>query len=217
MNWFDKAKIIIPFTYMWILRRSVGSPKTILDLGCGDGRLMYLLSYQKDWQITGVDIVQKSVKNAESLKIYKQIIRGDILRTVNALLKSKKKFDVVFFSQVIEHISKSKGEKILDVIEKLAKQKIIVGTPKGFMKQPEEYIQGNPYQYHKSGWKLTDFRLRGYKVYGVGFWYAWSENGLARSKNIFISVLLSIISYVLSFPVYIFPSLGAGILAIKKK
>lgn len=216
MTFFDKLKITLPFSYMKLLRDFVGEAKTILDLGCEDGRLLTLLSDGKDWKVTGVDIFQKNVNKAAKRKIYVKAIKGDILEISKKLIREKKKFDVVFCSQVIEHIDRKKGEEFLGLVDKLAKEKIIIGTPRGFMEQPHAFLGDNPHQVHKSGWSEDDFRRRGYKVYGIGFGPVWSEEGLGRTYSKPLALLASIISYAFSPIVYYFPFLAAGILCTKE-
>lgn len=216
MTFFDKLKITLPFSYMKLLRDFVGEAKTILDLGCEDGRLLTLLSDGKDWKVTGVDIFQKNVNRTAKRKIYVKAIKGDIVEISKKLIREKKKFDVVFCSQVIEHIDRKKGEEFLGLVDKLAKEKIIIGTPRGFMEQPHAFLGDNPHQVHKSGWSEDDFRRRGYKVYGIGFGPVWSEEGLGRTYSKPVAVLASIISYVFSPIVYYFPFLAAGILCTKE-
>lgn len=216
MRIIDSLKLNLPFAYMWLLKKSIGDAKTILDLGCGDGSLMELLSKGENWQITGIDIYQKSIDMAGKKKIYSKLIIGDLLST----LTNKKlnfQYDVVFFSQVLEHISKKRGEKILNIIEKFAKKRIVVGTPRGFMEQPHEFLDGNPYQVHRSGWNIEDFTQRGYKIYGVGFWPIWSYHGWGRNASSFKLIIANIISYLMSPFVYFFPTMAAGVIAIKEK
>ncbi|OGE32347.1 hypothetical protein A3D83_03580 [Candidatus Daviesbacteria bacterium RIFCSPHIGHO2_02_FULL_41_10] len=216
MKIIDNIKLILPFSYMWLLKSTIGNIKTILDLGCGDGTLMELLSYGEKWQITGVDIYGKDIETARKRNFYKKLIRGDLLKTIkNNRLNSK--YDVIFFSQAIEHVSRNQGERILDEIERLAKKRIIVGTPRGFMEQPHEFLDGNPYQVHKSGWSIEDFTSRKYRVYGVGFLPIWSHDGLGRNANVFTMFIANIISYLMSPIVYYFPTLAAGVIAVKDK
>ena len=206
----------LPFSYMWCLSVLVGSPKTVLDIGCGEGDLMDEIA-NNDWKITGIDIYEKSLKEARKKKIYKELIKGEIVKVCQKLEKQGKKFDLVFCSQVIEHIKKSDGEKLLSVSEKLAKGRIYFGTPRGFMEQPKVFLKGNPYQIHRSGWQINDFLKRGYKVYGVGFYPVWSENGWARHPSRVIATLAAIISFLFSPLVFFIPTFGSGIMAIKYK
>lgn len=216
MKILDNLKLKLPFSYMWLLKVSIGHARTILDLGCGDGTLMELLSRGENWQITGIDIYGKDIESAGKRNVYKRLIKGDLLKTISKN-NLKSKYDVVFFSQVIEHVTRNQGEKILSEIEKLAKKRIIIGTPRGFMEQPHEFLDDNPYQVHQSGWSIEDFTSRGYQVYGVGFWPIWSHHGLGRNANIIRTIVSNIISYLMSPVVYFFPALGAGVIAIKEK
>lgn len=216
MTFLDKLKITLPFSYMKLLRDGIGEAKTILDLGCEDGRLLTLLSDGKNWQVTGVDIFQKNVRETAKKKIYIKAIKGDVVETSKKLIREKRKFDVVFCSQVIEHIERKKGEELLSIVDKLARKKIIMGTPRGFMEQPEVFLGNNPHQVHKSGWSEDDFRKRGYSVYGIGFGPVWSEEGLGRTYSKPLALLASIISYAFSPIVYYFPVLAAGILCFKE-
>lgn len=216
MKMLDDLKLKLPFSYMWLLKAAIGDAKTVLDLGCGDGTLMELLSKGEKWQITGIDIYKEDVEVARKRNVYKNLIRGDLLKTLNSnSLQSK--YDVIFFSQVIEHVTRSQGEKILSAIEKLARKRIIVGTPRGFMEQPHEFLDDNPHQVHKSGWSIEDFASRGYKVHGVGFSLIWSYHGLGRNASIYRKILSNIISYLMSPIVYFFPTLAAGVIATKEK
>lgn len=201
---------------MWLLSNLVAEGKTILDLGCGDGELTRSI-HRNGWEITGVDIFKDSLKKAETTGVYKKLIRGDIEKVAVDFVKRGRKFDVVLFSQVIEHISRKKGERLLQILEKLAKRRIIIGTPNGFMTQPEVFIGDNPHQHHHSGWEIDDFKKRGYKVIGVGIWFLWSEAGWGRTQNKFLYFLIHIPSYLFAPIAYFFPNLAAGILAIKEK
>lgn len=213
---FEKYIKFVPFSYMWLLRKIVGSPKTVLDLGCGNGALMEVFGDEK-WDITGVDIHSESLRKAKKTGMYKMLLKGDLVKVCTKLVKEKKKYDLVFCSQVIEHVTKKDGNKLLSLSEKLAKKRIYFGTPKGFMIQPEEFIEGNPYQIHRSGWSIDEFSVRGYKVYGVGLYPIWWERGLARPENKLTRFFWTIVSFLFSPLTFYIPQLGAGIMAIKIK
>ena len=206
--------IHIPFSYMWTLKKIAGNPKTVLDIGCGDGEIMRIIG-DKKWKITGVDIYSDSLKQAKATRMYNELIKGDLIKVCNQLVKKKSKYDLVFCSQVIEHITKKDGEMLLDLAEKLGKKRIYFGTPLGFMHQPHVFYKGNPHQEHQSGWELEEFTSRGFTIHGVGFKPIWSESGLGRTENKFFELILTAIGYVVSPFVYYFPKTAAGILATK--
>lgn len=216
MKFIDRLKITIPFSYMWLLRQSLGNPNTILDLGCGDGNLMELLANGKKWKVTGVDLYRKNVEAASQRKLFTKVFRADIVKFVKQQIINKKKYDVVFCSQVIEHIDRKKGEELLSLIESITRQRIIVGTPREFMEQPLAYLGNNAHQVHKSGWSEEDFRKKGYKVFGIGFSKFWSEEGLIRvNNNKVIIAFYFAASFLFSPVVYFIPRIAAGILCIK--
>lgn len=214
MKLIDRLKIAVPFSYMRLLKKSIGEAETILDLGCGDGSIMELIADGENWKVTGVDIFKKNVNAASKRKVFVRTIKGDVLDVVKDMIKKRKKFDVVFCSQVIEHISRKKGEELLKIVSRVAKKRIIMGTPRGFMEQPEVFLGDNPHQVHESGWNEEDFKVHGFKVFGIGFGPAWSEHGLARSNGV-LSTVAAVVSFIVSPLVYYLPSIAAGILCIK--
>lgn len=117
---------------------------------------------------------------------------------------------------MIEHLERKKGERLLDLAEKITRKRIVFGTPRNFMNQPEVFIKDNPYQHHKSGWSIYDFRSRGFEVHGIGFFPVWAEKGIGRINNKLVSALATSVAFLFSPLVYFVPHLGAGLLCIKK-
>lgn len=206
----------IPFSFLWQFSRAInGGIKNVLDIGCGDGSLMKLLAYGKDWKITGIDIYPKSLKAAKRAGVYDMLIEGDVIDVARDLISKKRGFDLVFCSNILEHLSKKRGITLLKQIEKLAAKKVVISVPNGFMDNPKEFLGNNRFQKHKSGWEKKEFTLLGYRVYGTGLKFVWSENGLGRSRIFFVSVLSRFFSLILSPVMYFFPEFASGLMAIK--
>jgi hypothetical protein len=53
-------------------------------------------------------------------------------------------------------------------MENVAKKKIIIFTPNGFLRQDE--YDGDKLQIHKSGWTVDEFKKLGYEVKGINGW-----------------------------------------------
>jgi SAM-dependent methyltransferase len=138
-----------------MIKKHLGDSKTVLDVGCGRG----LYPVYKDYESTGVDIYEEDLRTAKEIGNYKSLLCCDI----NQLPYEKESFDAVTSIEVIEHITKSDGTKLLDKMEDIAKHTIIVSTPWGYDMQP--FNKYNPYLEHKSGWYPQEFIDRGYKIY----------------------------------------------------
>lgn len=204
----------IPFSYINLHKDAIGNAETVLDLGCGDGEFMKSI-YSEKWKVTGVDIFGDSLIRAKNTGCYTTLIRGDVNQVCKDLIRKRRKFDVVFCSEVIEHIDKEKGEELLKLVDKLAKKRSVFATPRGFMEQPHEFLGGNPHQHHKSGWDINNFIRHGYSVKGLGFLPVWSEKGWGRNSNKLIAWFATALSFIFSPLVYYFPNLGSGMLAVK--
>ncbi|GAG79676.1 unnamed protein product, partial [marine sediment metagenome] len=85
-------------------------------------------------------------------------------------LFSEKSFDVVTVTDVIEHLTREEGIKLIEDAEKLARKKVIFFTPKIWddnreaVKNPKYWSYGNIDNYHKSLWTEEDFTERGYTI-----------------------------------------------------
>lgn len=82
-----------------------------------------------------------------------------------------KAVDTIFMLDVIEHIDKEEGLRILAACERVARQQIVLFTPLGFMEQDYESgdedawgFSGGFWQKHRSGWVPEDFG-EGWDVY----------------------------------------------------
>lgn len=195
----------------------MGNPNTVLDVGCGTGDFMKKLANKKKWKITGIDIHKKSLEEAKKARVYKQLIRGDENKVLQKLIKKRITFDTVFCSQLIEHLPKAEGNKLLRQMEKVANNRIIVCTPNGYLEQPYEHeLHRNKHQVHKSGWLTNEFKKRGYAVRGVGLSFVWGEHGLARSDKVIISSVAQIFSSLAAPFNYFFPEISSGLISVKK-
>jgi len=203
----------LPFSYHWMLARAIGEVITVLDLGCGDGSLMEDI-YKDVWQITGVELHNESIENAKKLNIYKKIYKADVTRLPSVV--ASKKYDVVFSSQVLEHLDKKEALVAIRRWEKLATKRVVISTTVGFIDYDpiEKQKDENPLQKHKSGWDIEDFTNRGYKVYGQGPRIMYGPEGLAR-KYPKLMGYFSVVSFLLSPVTYLIPSVATYMIACK--
>lgn len=87
-------------------------------------------------------------------------------------------FDLVFALDVIEHLEKPDGGRMLSEMERVARRRVLIFTPNGFYPQESD----DPWQVHRSGWTHADFRPRGYTVGLVDFDYG--KHGLEPLRGL---------------------------------
>lgn len=151
-----------PLTTNYILRLLPQNleGKTILDCACGYGIWGFniRLKFQGTPQLIGFDIFKPYVDKLKKLKIYDQVFHADILN----IPFPDNSFDVVLAAEVIEHLIKKDGYQMMQEVERVAKDLVIITTPKEWQKQGS--YDKNKNQIHRSGWNAKDFKNEGYKV-----------------------------------------------------
>lgn len=147
-------------TFIIEVEKHLEDCKTILDVGCGDNSSVGLL--EKKYTSVGIDGYKPAIENSKKKKIHSDYIFGDI-RKLNSLIRAKS-FDAVMALDVIEHLKKDDGYRLLDNMERAARKKVILVTPNGFIPQ---YNKHNKLQAHLSGWTVEDFKNKGYHVEGI--------------------------------------------------
>jgi ubiquinone/menaquinone biosynthesis C-methylase UbiE len=152
--------------------------RTVLDVGCGQG----VHRLYRDYESTGIDIYADDLVRAKALENYKTLINKDI-RDMNYPDKS---FDAVTAIEIIEHLKKEDGIKLLDIIERIAGKVVVITTPWGDDLKPK--YKWNPFLDHQSGWLPKEFEARGYKTYPL-LGLRWRFG-----NNIFITAIIYAVS-----------------------
>ena len=138
--------------------------KSLLDVGCGRGIIGALCRiYRSLDRLVGVDGFEPYLEFNQKAGFYDHTILRDLNDT--PLPFGTQKFEVVTCIEVIEHLEWSAGQKLLVELERIGSLVILTTPNIGF--QQREY-DGNVFQRHLSGWHPSDFRARGYRVYGAG-------------------------------------------------
>ncbi len=136
---------------IYLLKKHLGnlSGKTILDAGCGDGVLSFLLA-KEGAKVTGVDYSKDAIKFAaervRSLDVHIDFKVGSVCEL--PLLESS--FDAIVSSDVIEHLDNV--PQFLSEIRRVSKSNaiVIISTPIRFTENPldiEHVIEWFPGEY----------------------------------------------------------------------
>lgn len=159
------------YYYRFELEKGLKDCSSLLDVGCGaDSPIKY---FSKRPYSVGVDAFIPYLRDSQRKDIHNEYVQMDILNIGAAF--SGKSFDAVLASDVIEHLKREDGLRLLQMMESIARKKVIVFTPNGFL--PQEIYDGNVHQLHLSGWEVDEMRHLGFKVIGLNGWKALRDNG----------------------------------------
>jgi SAM-dependent methyltransferase len=165
MSWFkevseEEGK---KFTGNWLgkIIKEMVKGYSILDIGCGDGRTFNPNS--------GIYI---GIDNNDRIFTYKPnttkfLMKYDFSNGLIPFLD--KNFDIVLLIDVIEHLEKDKAMILLKEAERIAKKKIIIYTPDGFLEQNEEEgkkrdVNFDKFDIHRCGFDKQELENMGYII-----------------------------------------------------
>jgi len=173
------------------------TPKVILDIGCGKGSLMKSLLDANKQIVTsftvGLDIFLPSLLIAK--KVYDNVLRCD----VKFLPFRKATFDIVISTQVIEHLTKDIGLRLLKDIERISKEMVILTIPVDY-NEKQHLEDENPWQIHRSAWHPDEFKMCGFSVYGyAGPRFLLGEKCELKVKSKILEPFLFILRFLTQF------------------
>lgn len=154
----------LPFSYERELDKAVGNCKTLVDFGCGYPSP--IKSFSSRLYAVGIDLFEPDIEKSKEENIHSEYHLLDVIKAGDHFTANS--FECALASDLIEHLTKEDGKKLIEIMEKLASRRVIIFTPNGFVYQPAH--SGNPWQEHKSGWSVEEMQKLGYKVIGMNGW-----------------------------------------------
>ena len=142
-----------------LLSEHLSACRTVLDLGCGTSP--YVGECAGVEKVIGVDASYESCRSAKKVHKYERVVQS----VLPGLPFKARSVDCVTMLQVVEHLPKETALALIEEAETLARHRVIITTPNGFVEQEE--FDDNPFQRHLSGWTIADFEERGYTVWGL--------------------------------------------------
>lgn len=142
------------------LRRVLVDSESVLEVGCGKTPNMKWLGIENS---TGLDGFAPYLEQARREKLHKELVLGDA-RELEKYFKPGQ-FDTVIALDLIEHLPKEDGLRMMKSMERIAGRKVVIFTPSGFL--PQRSYDDNSLQEHLSGWEASEMQQWGYHVIGL--------------------------------------------------
>jgi hypothetical protein len=152
----DPAQIVVKLA----LRRALSGCQSVLDVGCGPSPTLRQLGVSHP---VGIDGYKPSVDQAKKLNTHDEMVHGDV-RELDRYFRPKQ-FDACVALDVIEHLTKTDGIRMMQAMERVAVKKVVFFTPSGFLSQ--KHTADDDLQEHLSGWEPSEMTGQGYKVAGL--------------------------------------------------
>jgi len=176
------------FVYVREMRDVLADCRTCLDVGCGEDSPVRLLDF--DYTV-GLEGHQPTLERARARGTHSEFSPGRV-QDMGALFRPRQ-FDCVVALDLIEHLTKEDGLRLLRDMENIAAKKIVVFTPNGFL--PQESRDGD-LQEHLSGWEPLEMRSLGFRVIGMqGPKFLRGEYHEHRFRPKAISGILSVLGH----------------------
>lgn len=96
---FNKLEQKFSIIQKEISSEAIGS---VLDIGCGEGWALKFFK-EKGWKVQGLDFSEEGCRN-HNPDYVKYISFGDISDNIENLIVNKKKFDIIWIDNVLEHV-----------------------------------------------------------------------------------------------------------------
>jgi 2-polyprenyl-3-methyl-5-hydroxy-6-metoxy-1,4-benzoquinol methylase len=182
--------------------------KTVLDLGCGYGHWGHLLRThyhsddpQRAARVTGVDIHDGNIAFCASTGVYDELECADALEFLAR--QQARAFDTIVATELIEHLAKDDGPRLLREVGRVAGRIAILSTPNWKYLRPGAMTMTgyNEHEHHVSAWTAREFRRYGFVVRGVGHKVRqWPVRGVNRLLDTFPAVDLVLGAWAVRHP-----------------
>ena len=198
-----------------IRKELVKGIRTILDVGCGQGLVAAYGIRHKNVYLAGAEIFEPDLLIAQKRNAHDDYVLAD----ARSLPFQAKSFDVVMCLELLEHLDKEEGLKLIRDAEEIARRKVIIATPFGFLDTDPRSNRSrqdelNPYQDHRGGWQPDELKALGYKVYCNNYLHRLEEFLAARHST--WSWIMSTVIFTLLAPLnWLSPRFGSHLFCVK--
>ncbi len=203
-------KVFGTYVLSSLLSKKLEDEWLILDIGCG--RISSLTGVEKGAYRVGLDNYKPYILKIKESSTHNAYVLGD----ARALPFKSNSFDCAVATEILEHLTKQDGLRMIEDIERVVKKRIIMTTPNGFLPtyaSPDD----NPEETHLCGYTAGELKKLGFKVWGFnGLKTLWTiKHGQAVVKLDLRRTLSTFLFNISGLFVYHFPFLAFQFFFIK--
>lgn len=148
------------------IRELVRNGESLLSLCSGIG--LEIRKLDPSIRVTAVDLTPEYLKVLKERQPWIETVHADVVKYIKEA--PDESFDIVSIIDGIEHLEKEDGHIVLEECKRVAKRKVFVFTPQGYVyNNPDTATWGvvdrDDHQLHLSGWTIPEIEAHGYEVY----------------------------------------------------
>lgn len=176
------------------------NPGSLLELGCGRGDILYLLSLAGHEDILGLDISREAAQSAPA-ELRDKILVGDLLQSCRDLAAQGKRFDTIAGFDIWEHLHPDQLDAHLAALNDIAAEDAIMlfiipafGTDRVFgEKHPLEFEEnrpafdeGRPFDFLMAESLDPPIPAQGHLIWAHSEWWEeqFKKHGLHRAEEL---------------------------------
>lgn len=203
-------KLLGVYNLSSLLSKEIEDEWKILDVGCG--RTSSLKGVEKGAYRVGLDIYRPYILKSRKLSVHDYYVLAD----ARALPFKCNSFDCAVATEILEHLTKHDGLRMIKEMERVVKKKILMTTPNGFLPTyagPDD----NPEETHLCGYTADELKKLGFRVWGFhGLKTFWTiKHGQSVVKFRLPKILSTLLIDITELFVYHFPSLAFQFFFVK--
>jgi len=146
------------------IREIVRGGESYLSLCAGIGLEIRKLTENMD--ITAVDLTPEYLDVLKERQPFIKTVVADAVKYITDA--PDESFDIVAIIDGLEHLTKAKGHKVLEECKRVARRKVLVFTPQGFVENDIHatwgHLKEDKHQLHLSGWDKEELFAHGFEL-----------------------------------------------------
>ena len=142
------------------LREALLGCTSVLDVGSGVSHTLRQLDVE---HAVGAEGYLPSLELAKSQNTHDDYVPCDVRRLSDHFQPGQ--YDACIALDLIEHLDKKGGLKLIADMERIARRRVVFFTPSGFL--PQGQTELGDLQAHHSGWEPEEMEQLGYRVIGL--------------------------------------------------